>query len=304
MTKISRGIPAGFTTTDASFRAWGSAISTLLDDVGLAKTADTGQINWTTVARPTATNTVAGYEIRVHDSTLGDTYFKIEYRTAGSTTGANASLQVTIGTGSDGAGTITGVMFAAFLDLMESSSVTTARNDTANATAYAYLDDGTVAWCLAPAKAVTYYSDLMIFARTSGADGAYNGDGAMVVNQYGANMPTGFRYYSYELGVAKTVDTSMASPGNLTYPYYATQASLESSSAAAFHVIEHLTPTLNFHKNVVILNAADAALGAEVTASVLGASHTYLSFGSTYKGLDGDVMSGTSTRGALALLWD
>ena len=44
---------------DADFRAWGSDLSVSLGQVGLVKTADTGQIEWVTVTRPTI-NTKAG----------------------------------------------------------------------------------------------------------------------------------------------------------------------------------------------------------------------------------------------------
>lgn len=90
-------------TSDAGFRAWGLEFSTALAAIGLVQTADTGQINWTTVTRPGA-NTAAGYEIwRFADSTI---YMKIEYGTGGSTT--TPQMWNTAGTGSNGSGTITG----------------------------------------------------------------------------------------------------------------------------------------------------------------------------------------------------
>ena len=92
---------------DAGFRAWGLELSTELDAF-LPKTADTGQINWSTVTRP-ATNTAAGYEIRRFNDALQATapiLIKIEYGT-----GANAAFPgvwLTVGTGSNGSGTLTG----------------------------------------------------------------------------------------------------------------------------------------------------------------------------------------------------
>ncbi len=88
---------------DADFRAWGSDLSASLAQVGLVQTADTGQINWTTVLRP-ATNTSAGYEIwQFPDSSL---FMRWEYGT-----GAGAGvprIRVQVGTGSNGSGTLTG----------------------------------------------------------------------------------------------------------------------------------------------------------------------------------------------------
>lgn len=90
-------------TSDATFRAWGSQLAAALSQVGLTQTSDTGQINWTTVTRASANN-VAGYEIwRLSGSAL---YFKIEYGT--DTISTYPMLYVTVGTGSNGSGTITG----------------------------------------------------------------------------------------------------------------------------------------------------------------------------------------------------
>lgn len=97
-----------YVTTDAQFRQVGSELSAALAAVGLIQTADTGQINWTTVLCP-ASNTDAGYEVwRFNDALQGTApiFVKLVY---GRTNGGNAlQLKVSIGTGSNGAGTLTG----------------------------------------------------------------------------------------------------------------------------------------------------------------------------------------------------
>lgn len=96
-------------TSDTTFRAWGSAISAALASIGWVQTADTGQINWTSVTKPVAINTPAGYEIwRMNDSlqSTKPVYLKIEYGSGAST--GYASMWITVGTGSNGAGTLTG----------------------------------------------------------------------------------------------------------------------------------------------------------------------------------------------------
>jgi hypothetical protein len=83
-------------------------LSASLAQVGLVQTADTGQINWTTVLRP-AINTYAGYEIwRFSDSSL---FMKWEYGTGGNAT--NIAIRVQVGTGSNGSGTLTGATSSA-----------------------------------------------------------------------------------------------------------------------------------------------------------------------------------------------
>jgi hypothetical protein len=94
-------------TSDATFRAWASAISAALAAVGLTQTSDTGQINLTTVTKPGGASTMAGYQIWQFAALTGNPiYFKIEYGTGNST--ARPGLRFTFGNGSNGSGTITG----------------------------------------------------------------------------------------------------------------------------------------------------------------------------------------------------
>ena len=98
-------------TTDAKFRAWGLANKTAILASGMVQTADTGQVDWTTVTKGTATQTLRGYEIyRFDDSLQGvaPIYIRIGYYTNFTTSGNGMTLQGSIGTGSDGAGNITG----------------------------------------------------------------------------------------------------------------------------------------------------------------------------------------------------
>jgi hypothetical protein len=98
-------------TNDAGYRAWGTAVNAAIAASGLVQTSDTGQINWTTVTKPTAATTVKGYEIwRFNDSlqSTAPVFIKIEYSSGGNTSGNNQQLLFTVGTATNGAGTITG----------------------------------------------------------------------------------------------------------------------------------------------------------------------------------------------------
>lgn len=104
---------SGF-TTDAKFRTWGTAVQAAVVASGLTVTADTGQINWTTVLRATAANTKQGYEIyRFNDSLQSSApiYLRLDYGSGANASGQNANLWITAGTGTDGAGNITGTYF-------------------------------------------------------------------------------------------------------------------------------------------------------------------------------------------------
>lgn len=95
-------------SNDATFRGWVTDFSTKLGEVGLQRTSDTGQINLTTVTRPTAGNTSAGYEIWRFPGTA--IFIKFEYGTSSST--SSPQMWITVGTNSDGAGNLTGVVSA------------------------------------------------------------------------------------------------------------------------------------------------------------------------------------------------
>lgn len=95
-------------STGAAFKAWAKMISDALAGVGLVKTGDTGQIDLVGGTFTPAVTTFAGYEIwRFNDAAQsGDPiFFKIEYGWGNPT--SRPALRITIGTGSDGAGTIT-----------------------------------------------------------------------------------------------------------------------------------------------------------------------------------------------------
>lgn len=97
-------------TTDAEFRAWGSELSAALDALGFfPKSADSGQINWTTVMRA-STGGFAGYEIRYLNDSLNATapiYVRIDFGT-GLNSSSDPMIRYQIGKGSNGSGTITG----------------------------------------------------------------------------------------------------------------------------------------------------------------------------------------------------
>ena len=104
-----------------NFRAWGSYIAAQLLAVGLVKTSDTGQIDWTTVAAPGGVDTYMGYEIWRFADALQATapvYIKIEY---GSSSVATApSVRIQFGSGSNGSGTLTGNLSSQFISAVTS----------------------------------------------------------------------------------------------------------------------------------------------------------------------------------------
>lgn len=174
MATYSQTRSTGNVANDAEFRTWGKFFSDSLEAAGWTKTADTGQINWTTVTKPVGTNTAAGYEVR-KSPTLGgsqDLYVKLEFGTAGGAT--NVALWHTLGTGSNGAGTLTGVVTTR--TQVPSSNLANAAEDLVSATGN-YFALETVHTGAATSNAI-----LLVVERLTDADGAYLTDGWIVTS--------------------------------------------------------------------------------------------------------------------------
>lgn len=94
--------------TNAHFQAWVSEVVTaLFTTLGVTQTSDTGQINPATVTIPGGANTSAGYVIGRFNDTLQSTapiFFKLEFGTAAAV--ADPQMWITVGTSSNGSGTI------------------------------------------------------------------------------------------------------------------------------------------------------------------------------------------------------
>ena len=115
MATYSWSAPPMCNTNAANFNNLYSGVHNALGASGLVQTGDTGQINFgTNTLYATTGNVAVGYEIWRFNDALQATapvFIKFEYTTSTTQIGAPA-MYVTIGTGSDGVGNITGVFMA------------------------------------------------------------------------------------------------------------------------------------------------------------------------------------------------
>lgn len=98
-------------TTDGEFRTWVQDLIDCLLAIGMQQTADTGQIDTSTVLAPTAVNQVRGYAMFTPDDGLTDWYLKVEFG-SGANGAASPRLWMTWGWATDGAGTFTGLQIS------------------------------------------------------------------------------------------------------------------------------------------------------------------------------------------------
>lgn len=92
-------------STLANFKSWAQVISNAFSLFGWTQTADTGQVNWGTIASvPSSAYVYEVWKAADAQSTTTPIYVKIEY----GFNSTNIQIRITVGSGSDGSGGITG----------------------------------------------------------------------------------------------------------------------------------------------------------------------------------------------------
>jgi hypothetical protein len=291
-------------TNDAEFRAWGSEVSGQLSSVGttsscLTQTADTGQINWVTVNRP-GTNTAAGYEIWQLTDSLGVSapiYLKIEYGTASTN---QPGMWITVGTGTNGAGTLTG---------STSTRMAWHQGSTPGSTVLSYPnyvsnEEGHVGVFLKGGSASSSTRPMGFFAveRPCDPDGTMRSDGIVVYvwnnSTLGAetvNLATGVKY-----GSATNKSFCMV-PNEIT----------STAVGSDINAFKHYTayPAIHSLNGLCTVLGNEMGFGTSDTATLNGATpHTYVQLGSDSNPINittAAVANETSTgRRGLCMLWE
>jgi hypothetical protein len=280
-------------TSDADFRAWGSALSASMQTAGLIQTADTGQINWATVTRP-GINTAAGYEIYRFNDSLQGTYpifLKIEYGTH--TTTSAPAMWLTVGTGSNGSGTITG----------QSSTRNTVNASAAPASTvttyptYVCYKDGSLGVMLKVGAVASGPSAQAFFVvgRTVDDTGAETGDGFTVFRRQAS---TSLGNLAQSVSVANS--TTFTESQTYSMVHMGVTSSLVGSDKQVYKNYT-IQPRVRPVMQVATVIVTEYPSATSFTATFVGATaRTYLSGGSgtAQHGV------GASSTNAAAMLWE
>ena len=255
-------------STDAAFRAWGKQLS---DAIGacLTKTADTGQVDWTTVTKP-ASN-VYVYEVYRFNDALQATapvFLRVEYGTASS----NPIVRITVGSATDGAGNLRGMTTAVM------PSISTGNLSANPATTWVCYKDGafTLAWGMNTGP-TNQPAGLWVVERSRDSAGASTGDGLFCI--YGGPTNPQGTTFSYPLNAVAT----QTGPSCLTNSLQSQQ----SSSSAVVNVFNWFCFTPDIHN---LTAAASYKLGeipacSEIDVAVVGnVSHHYVCLGGRFGG--------------------
>ena len=274
-------------TSDASFRAWATLLSTGFDTVSIfPKTSDTGQINLLTALKPAVGG--SEYEIRRLNDSLNATsplVAKIEYGTSPSAL-VHPGLWITVGTGSNGSGTITGIAIPRIL-LVPFTALAVG-----NFPSYVCGLEGYIA-CAVARGALTAVNGCMFFALTRWCDI----NGTPIAG--GANL-----YFSNNGGIVNRITANTLTLTN-TADLTATGAMFPGGNTSTLigvnvYTARHFTiqPTGIF---VVpqVLTYMDLEIGNESVFSLIpvgATSRTYLTLGSAGNGPTNASMNNISTH--------
>ena len=273
--------------SDADFRTWGLELSTKLQSMaGLVKTADTGQINWASVARA-AINTNAGYEIYYLNDSLHATapiYIKIWYGTG--TVLTNPRMTFEIGTGSNGAGLLTGLGLAAAQGFTTQATAGTATA----ANSYLCVTSGFMGlgWKLSTT------AGWLIIQRTCDGDGTPNIKGAHLMFR----TLTTFSYATLRYETT-AVASAIAADGYAGFvPQATTSSSLQNGDKQIF-LHWGMFPDMRPLWGTGVYVVAEYTLGSTFSVALVGATpHTYLTL------VAAAYANANSATYGLAMLWE
>jgi len=283
--------------SDATFREWGSELAGKMAVVGLVQTSDTGQINWTTVARA-GVNTEAGYEIWRFNDTLQSTapiYMRVGYGTG--STATHPRLQFTVGTGSDGAGVITGT---ALSTARAASGGAVQTGDTARQS-YMCAVDGFFGFNW---KVGSGGSEASFFVcRTADSTGAATATGAMVSWGNGSIANAARQAMRFATtAIAYTAQTSVDNAALALNPQAVTSTVVGSDLQVFLGWT--ITPRAEPLFGVCGVLTGEITAGSTFTATLIGTtSRTFLVW-SSVGGPFGSISAGSAGGLSTAMLWE
>lgn len=190
-------------STDATFRAWGSALSAQIGSM-LTRVPQTGDINWSTINKPGAANVYVGSEVfRFNDplQTTHPLFLKFEYG-AGSTAGT-VGLQMTVGKSADGLGNIGGVLLAATQIVQAGATATVISNS--------FISAGSSWFALSLDPATSGLGGLVYIERSLNSGGQPTSDALMIGWQTRAGVNQAHRFIDYANLTTEIVDGGIVS---------------------------------------------------------------------------------------------
>ena len=294
MATDSRALPAYFSSS-TDFQNWCQGIHAQLANCGLVNTSDTGQINNATVSAPSAASTSQGYEIWRFNDTLQSTtpvYLKLEYGSGAAST--TPSLWLTTGTGTNGAGTLTGAVMT-----RRQIPVATGSSSGVTLTSYCSGDGSRIALCTNYNPSAVGSAMLMIVDRSR--DGANNTTSDAICQFTGAASSP---FQSIQLIYGSNVSSAIS--GNI----FGLQPGVESANGVYGGGVASVGANVVLMPWFVIVGqlrymlagahyvASTISALTQISVSTLGGTHTYITLPSLSN------YGQSSNSDAFAMIWE
>jgi len=298
-------------STLANFKSWAQAISTMFTTAGWTQTSDTGQVNWSSIASVPGSGAFV-YEIWRANDGLGftDYYVKIEY---GNVSGTNCpSIRLTMGIGSNGAGTLTGFITNTYN--VNFSSFTPASSTTTYECNFSYATGRFAAmmWRNGPGNSQQFFA----FERSVNASGTYVGTSVTMLvcgaasGSFSASVPAIQQSILFGVGTSPALANSsrtnaLGNSSGWNCRLCVTSTSLLNGNVA----MDTVAPLTGY--NDWGLTVAGVALGSDViegttfSTTLYGATRTYMvTKAGPFSGAAGPCVTAGTGSAALLMRFD
>lgn len=273
--------------TDAQYRAWAQEIEAAIVAIGLVVASDTGQVDLTTLTRP-AGLVYSGYRMYKTNDGLVDLYVKLRFGTGSSSNSGRVAISV--GTGTNGAGTLTGSMTGEYASVGSGTA--------ASKTNYACGVTG--CWWLVygpgTMQASTFPHFAFKLARFVNASGTPTSDG-FILYAHSANTRV-----TQQVTLLPTASVQTAGLNVCMLPSSITTGNVGTD----FQFWKHYTAQPRMIVNPFIVTCDNTAIvaGAERDLTILGTSRRYINPGGAV-GFGGFGVGATSaTLHASMMIWE
>jgi hypothetical protein len=244
----------------ANFKSWAQFISNFFATAGWTQTADTGQVNWGTIASVPSSAYV--YEIwKAADSQASTTpiYVRMEYGFSAT----SPRMQITVGTGSNGSGTITGPTMGVY-----QITGNYANQGGTTYPCYASGDAGEIRFMMWQSN--TAVETLFGIERSKDSSGAKTTD-YFTLNACNATS---------NAFIQQSILGSLVTPRELQWMSFGSSNAIATETFNGTTASNPVFPRIGKQGNPMLgwvtTTAADVAEGASVTVSIYGANHTYI----------------------------
>ena len=290
-TRLSSTIRCDNTTT--AFNAWVQFIEdTLVTTGGWVVTADAGQTLPASMVPPTAVNQKRGYRIYRMADSLQSTYpvfMRIDYGSANAATTVPGTW-LTIGTGSDGSGTITGMVMNGTGTI---STVAAGTQGVGAMNSYGSADTNRVTLMLFVQAATAGVGYQLSIERTKNSVGADTGEG-LLVTYSPTGTPTTSRFLIMAGGTQPSAELGLNYAITMKNPTESLGGDIGAGVIILFKGVAQQPGT-----NVLVVNTSDVASEGSFVLTMYGVSRTYQA-GNAHprptKPLGGSATTDTNTR--------